>query len=845
MPQPTTGAIVPNVAAEPTVVDAKVVQNTDEAAFLGDLLKYQVQCCGMRIGLEQAKRLMFVMSGIILVLTCCVAGAAVMVTNEEEHDTQPVPPPPVLSVEERQHGAAREEPMDEGPDPCTPNPCHHGGECDIVDGLEYRCRCPTGKVGSDCSVNLDTCSSNPCQNRAKCIDGANRFYCVCAAGFAGDHCAEDLLAEELAKCEKLNCLNGGECHPEGQTGRVLCECQIGYGGDRCENKHKDIPLGHGVDITSALKRQGEFSLKFAGIFSGRNKSGLVVTEPEPYAETSTNFYRSANEFARRVVRGFGLTFTSGMLAADSYVAEIRKASFTAKRPQMYGRSESLLVTEKKTYIACDDDATIVGGHTGIAQSWGCLQLHEDFREAVAGLPASMHTPTQLEAYFEFLVTYGTHYIAEEEFGASIKADYYAEPASIDKAQSVGVQAHALFEQFLRDGNFSAKSFHSGSEHVMKQKIPSLSHVDFKVDSANSAEPQLISVKLRPIAALAGGVSKVKQTLLTQAYKALLGQCLPKDAKEVNGVLHGKICSERGNCFSESRGSSKGSCACDPGFHGKECEKQVCPSAIQNKVCSGNGVCNEQTGQCSCFKVNGTAIVEGEACSSCVHGYETIAVGRQHAPTHISCKDINECEGGSRQVCKDTHKTCTNTLGGHHCTCNPGFTEAADKSCQQTKCPSNTPAHALTTCTGRVGDKCVVQCKPGFISTDPAVCGEDGKWKKGICLHECPKLAISGDCASSGNQDYLIQEHMVNGRPHYKSKDGKYNLYFDSARNAWLLDDDLDAHAIHGFIRNVQGVFPMGKQLWVIYCGPIYRFTELVFNVQCSGICIDTCDGESE
>jgi hypothetical protein len=71
------------------------------------------------------------------------------------------------------------------------------------------------------------------------------------------------------------------------------------------------------------------------------------------------------------------------------------------------------------------------------------------------------------------------------------------------------------------------------------------------------------------------------------------------------------------------------------------------------------------------------------------------------------------------------------------------------------------------------------------------------------------------------------------------------MYYDSSRNAWLLDDDLDAHAIHGLIRNVQDDFPMGKQLWIIYCGPRWGFTQLVFNIACSGICLDTCDGESD
>eukprot|EP01048_Picozoa_sp_COSAG05_P005140 COSAG05_NODE_297_length_11939_cov_17.362753_13_plen_183_part_00 len=71
----------------------------------------------------------------------------------------------------------------------------------------------------------------------------------------------------------------------------------------------------------------------------------------------------------------------------------------------------------------------------------------------------------LEAYYEFLVTYGTHYIAEEEFGAAIQADYYAKPEGEEHAKSMGVQAHGLFLRFLRVGNFTMRGFHSGAEFV--------------------------------------------------------------------------------------------------------------------------------------------------------------------------------------------------------------------------------------------------------------------------------------------------------------------------------------------------------------------------------------------
>ena len=36
---------------------------------------------------------------------------------------------------------------------------------------------------------------------------------------------------------------------------------------------------------------------------------------------------------------------------------------------------------------------------------------------------------------------------------------------------------------------------------------------------------------------------------------------------------------------------------------------------------------------------------------------------------------------------------------------------------------------------------------------------------------------------------------MNGKPYYISADGEVRIYYDG--EMWLLDDDLDGHAIHG------------------------------------------------
>ena len=38
-------------------------------------------------------------------------------------------------------------------------------------------------------LDINECSSNPCQNNGVCVDGVNQFTCSCAAGYAGTLCA--------------------------------------------------------------------------------------------------------------------------------------------------------------------------------------------------------------------------------------------------------------------------------------------------------------------------------------------------------------------------------------------------------------------------------------------------------------------------------------------------------------------------------------------------------------------------------------------------------------------------------------------------------------------------------
>ncbi|XP_072938698.1 cadherin-related tumor suppressor [Epargyreus clarus] len=115
-------------------------------------------------------------------------------------------------------------------DPCSPNPCHFGGQC-RKQGYDFVCTCPARREGKTCDLERDdVCSSNPCKNGGSCKESSDRnsFFCLCRPGYRGNQC--EALVDS---CRPNPCMHGGICIS--LKPGYKCSCTNGRYGTHCES----------------------------------------------------------------------------------------------------------------------------------------------------------------------------------------------------------------------------------------------------------------------------------------------------------------------------------------------------------------------------------------------------------------------------------------------------------------------------------------------------------------------------------------------------------------------------------------------------------------------------------
>lgn len=106
---------------------------------------------------------------------------------------------------------------------------YHFARCESRNA-RYYCICEAGFTGDHCKINIDDCATNPCVH-GRCVDGVNQYECVCQHGYWGKHCERKLSIEKA--CPRIgNPFKGSKiCKKAG--GEALCtlECDEGNSFD--------------------------------------------------------------------------------------------------------------------------------------------------------------------------------------------------------------------------------------------------------------------------------------------------------------------------------------------------------------------------------------------------------------------------------------------------------------------------------------------------------------------------------------------------------------------------------------------------------------------------------------
>jgi hypothetical protein len=88
-----------------------------------------------------------------------------------------------------------------------------------------------------------TCEADSCSGHGSCDDSSGKIVCTCEAGFGGDRCEtcaagyqdndQDGSCQPGCAHQTLGCGVGGDC--DDSSGAVSCVCHAGYVGDLCES----------------------------------------------------------------------------------------------------------------------------------------------------------------------------------------------------------------------------------------------------------------------------------------------------------------------------------------------------------------------------------------------------------------------------------------------------------------------------------------------------------------------------------------------------------------------------------------------------------------------------------
>lgn len=184
--------------------------------------------------------------------------------------------------------------------PCSRNPCLHGGECleNTSTPAGYRCSCTVGFTGNNCEDDIDECSSGPCANGGVCVDGINGYVCTCPSRLTGNECqifcpegySGTFCTTPVSFCTPNPCANGTTCIEH--EGGFSCVCPPDLTGTVCDMPNSCASRSCGNGGTCVDEEDGSSYCSCGQAFTGDQCELVTVSFSGSQRESSYRTFGS-------------------------------------------------------------------------------------------------------------------------------------------------------------------------------------------------------------------------------------------------------------------------------------------------------------------------------------------------------------------------------------------------------------------------------------------------------------------------------------------------------------------------------------------------------------------------
>ncbi|GCB67874.1 hypothetical protein scyTo_0008137 [Scyliorhinus torazame] len=140
---------------------------------------------------------------------------------------------------------------------CSSQPCQNNGVC-IIDQNNYTCECqqdPVMYMGKNCELRFDACYFHLCMNNSTCAStpGSLQYNCTCLPGFEGTQCNLNINECESNPCRGfyVDCID--------RVNGYSCLCSPGYEGENCTTETNECLINSCKNNGTCLDGVGNYT----------------------------------------------------------------------------------------------------------------------------------------------------------------------------------------------------------------------------------------------------------------------------------------------------------------------------------------------------------------------------------------------------------------------------------------------------------------------------------------------------------------------------------------------------------------------------------------------------------